>query len=335
MKLAGARAAAFCRAPETGLAGALLHGPDPGLLSLRRRELVAALVGSDPMRLVRLEPEAVRRDPAALDEALKARGFFVDRQALLIEGAKDALAELLRPLLPGLGPEDAFLVVTATGLTPRSALRKLFEGDRRLAALGLYPDPPGAAEIAERLARAGGPRRIEPEAARRLAERAAALDPGSFERFLEALALYAGEAEALTGADVAALAPQAAGDVDALVAAVAEADTARIGPLLARLTASGTRPDSAVSAVSRHFRQLFRLAAHPEGPAAAIGGLKGPKRDALLAQARRWPLARLEPALRHLAETERRLRSPGAKPEAALAERCLLRLAGIGARPRG
>ena len=67
MKPGAGDAAAFCRAPDQELAGALLHGADEGLVAMRRRELVAALLGpeADPLQLTRLEASALRivRDP--------------------------------------------------------------------------------------------------------------------------------------------------------------------------------------------------------------------------------------------------------------------------------
>lgn len=336
MKLSGGAGAAFCRRPDPSRAGALLHGPDAGLLGLRRRDLARALSEDDPLRLTRLEPDQVRRDPAALDTALKSRGFFSGRQVVVIEGAKDGLTAAIAPLIGELMPDDGFLLVTGTALGPRSSLRKLFEGADRLVAIGLYPDPPDAHEIGQRLAEAGGPKAIDPAAMAGLEELGRALDPGSFERLLDTLALYAHGAEMLTAEDLAALAPGGAGgDLDLLVMAVAQADAPRIGPLLARLGASGTAPASALGATARHFRRLVALASHPGGPRAAVEAarppVRGPRRDALLADLRRWPAPRAEAALRQLFETERRLRSPGHRPEAAMVERALLRVALMGA----
>ena len=149
MKLAGARAAAFCARPDASaigeLTGALLHGPDPGLLALRRRELVDFATEGDDLRLTRLEPGVALKTPAEIDAALRARGFFPGRRVVLIEGARDTLAGPLKAILAGIGPggvsQDALLIITAEGLTARSALRKLFEGspgeNGRLASLGL------------------------------------------------------------------------------------------------------------------------------------------------------------------------------------------------------
>jgi DNA polymerase-3 subunit delta len=142
----------------------LLHGPDAGLVALRRRQLVDFLTDGDDLRLTRLEPGVAQKDPAEIDAALRARGFFPGRRVVLIEGARDALAGPLKDILAtvrsgeaasGRGEEDAFLVVTSQNLTARSALRRLFEGAGELASLGLYPEPPDEAELAALLDKAG------------------------------------------------------------------------------------------------------------------------------------------------------------------------------------
>ena len=76
MKLAGARAAAFCARPDGRLTGALIHGPDAGLVALRRRELVAALTEGDDLRLTRIDHSEAMKDPAGIDAAVRTRGFF-------------------------------------------------------------------------------------------------------------------------------------------------------------------------------------------------------------------------------------------------------------------
>jgi DNA polymerase-3 subunit delta len=339
VKLAGARAAAFCARPDGRLIGALLYGPDDTLVALRRRELVRALTGGDEMRLTRLEPGVAAADPAAIDAALRARAFFPGRRVLLIEGAGDALARPLGVVLAGTAPEDAFLVVTAGGLSARSALRKLFETHAALAALAFYPDPPGAEELSGMLAAAGLADGLAVEAAGMLRDAACGMDRGALGQFVEMLGVYGLDREAPLGAaEVAALLPQAAeSQLDELVAAVAEGRAEQVGLLMARLAAAGVGPVAALIATGRHFRLLFGVAVAPGGPEAAIGRLRppafGPRRDALAAQARRWESGRLEAALRLLFQTDRALRSPGSRPDRAMVERCLMRIAMLA--PRG
>ncbi|HUF86072.1 MAG TPA: DNA polymerase III subunit delta [Thermohalobaculum sp.] len=333
MKLAGARAAAFCARPDARLKGALIYGPDGTLVALRRQELVQALTGGDDLRLTRIEAGAALRDPAGIDAALRARGFFPGRRVVLIEGAGDALSRPLAGMLPRIEPDDAFLLVTAGGLAARAALRRLFETDTALAALAFYPAPPDAAELDGLLAHAGLEGALGGDALAALGAAAQAMDRGALMQLIETIAVYAiGRAGPLGVAELAPLLP-ASGDseLDRLVAAVAEGRAEAVGPLMSRLTASGAGPVAMLIAAARHFRLLLGLRVAPEGIGAALGRLGpqafGPRREALTAQARRWDPARLEAALRLLFQTDRRLRSPGDRPDRALVERCLIRLA--------
>ncbi len=342
MKLGGARAAAFCARPGAGIAGALLYGPDAGLVALRRRELVDFLTEGDDLRLTRLEPAAALKDPAGIDAALRARGFFPGRRVVLIEGARDALAGPLKEILAGLGPDDAnqdaFLVVTAPSLAARSALRRLFEGAGGLASLGLYPEPPGEAELAGLLRSAGLAGGLTPEAGQDLAATACQIDRGSLLQLIEKIAVFALEHDGpLAQEELTPLLPAAAdGELDRLVAAVAEGRSEAVGPLIGRLAAAGTGAAGMLIATGRHFRQLLGLAAARDGIEAGLGRLRppvfGPRRRALAAQARHWGPRRLETANRLLFQADRTLRSAGDRPDRALVERCLIRLAMMAAR---
>ncbi len=339
MKLSGRQAAAFCRSPDRGLAGALLYGPDEGAVAESRRALVEALLGADadPMQLSRMDAAAVRRDPAALDAALRARGFFADpgagRSVVLVEGATDTLVGALEPVLGEAAPEDAFVVVTAGALAGRSALRRLFEASKRLFSLGIYPEPLDAGEIGSRLGELGVTAGLSDGAKDALVSLAAGMDAAGFERYLETLASYAlGANQPLQAADVAALAPSGLdAELDAFVAAVADGRAGAIGPLIRRVTASGATPVSLLLGLQRHFRQLLIAASADGGPDAGLGRVRpplwGPRRDAMRAQVAAWRRDRLELAGRLLFEADGRIRSAERVPALALVERCALRLA--------
>jgi DNA polymerase-3 subunit delta len=120
-------------------------------------------------------------------------------------------------------------------------------------------------------------------------------------------------------------------ELDRLVAAVAEGRADAVGPLIGRLAAAGVGAAGMLIAAGRHFRQLLGLAAARDGIDSALGRLRppafGPRRQALAAQARRWGPGRLETANRLLFQADRTLRSAGSRPDRALVERCLIRLA--------
>lgn len=333
MNLKGEAAAAFARRPDPAVTGVILFGHDAGRIALHRADLVAAVTEGDSMRLARLDPDTVRRDPAALADEARARGFFPGRRAVLVEGAKDGTAEAVGQALDGLLPEDALIVVTAPGLTAGAKLVKLFAPARDRMALAFYPDD-AAEDPGDLLAAAGCTARPSPEAAEALSALARELDAGSFRQFCTTLALYAGEAAELTAEDVAALAPARPAAAEAVVAAATGGQADRVGPLMARLEASGSDPASAVSAATRHLALLHRCLTAPGGPRPAIEGMKAAVavKRRLQADCSRWTPARAEQAMRLLFEAERSLRRSGPRPARAIAERALLRVAMMAAR---
>jgi DNA polymerase-3 subunit delta len=340
VKLSGREAAGYFARPDREKAGLLIYGADAMRVALRRQEAIAALLGpagEEEMRLTRLPAAELRRDPAALGDAVKATGFFPGFRVVFVEEAGDGLAPILAAALEDWAPGDAQIVVTAGALAARSALRKLFEGDARCVAVGLYADPPSRAEIEAELARAGLAR-VGPEALADLAALAQALDPGDFRQTVEKLALYAHDQPGpVTPEDVAAIAPVSTeAGVDDVLEAVAEGRHGEIGPLMARLAAQGVGPVTLCIGASRHFRALHAAASDPGGPAAGIARLRppvfGPRRERMARQARRWGRARLETALGLLVETDLQLRSAARAPQMAVVERCLIRLAMLGNR---
>ncbi|MDT8343571.1 MAG: DNA polymerase III subunit delta [Thermohalobaculum sp.] len=338
MKLSGRDSLRFCDAPDLRLAGALLYGPDAASVSAARRALVARLSEGDDLRVTRLDGAGLRKDPAALDEAVRARGFFPGRRVVLVDGARDEIAPAVEAALATAAPDDAFLVVEAGGLAARSALRKLFEASRRVASCGLYPDPPDPAELGAMLRRAGLTAGLTAEAEAALAGAVAETDRAQIAQTIEKIVLFGATAERPLDAKavLALLPPAAEAELDGLIAAVMAGKADAVVPLLGRVAAGGASPVQTMLAAGRQFRQILALVSAPDGIEAALGRLRpplfGPRRTAMQRQAALWPQARAEAALRLIQETDRTLRSAGSRPDRALVERCLIRLAMMAAR---
>ena len=340
MKLSGRDLAAFVSRPDPEVPGLLLFGGDAMRVALKRQDLVKALVGPEgeaEMRLVRLGPPDLRDEPSRLADEIKAVGFFPGQRAVVFEGAADAQAPKVADALEAWAPGDATLVVTAGQLSPRSALRKLFEGHKAAMAAAIYDDPPGRDEI-ERTLKAAGLKGIERDAGAALDELARTLDPGDFRQTVGKIALYKlGDETPLTAGEVAALAP-ASGEteMDDVLNVTAEAEVARIGPLMSRLESQGVTPVSLCIAATRHFRTLYAAAADPGGPGQGIARVKppvfGPRRDRMRRQAQDWGAPKLESALQILTDTDLGLRSAARAPQMAVMERALIRLAMLGRR---
>lgn len=335
MKLNRRDVAGYTRSPDPADAGLLLFGEDAMRVADARAAYVAAVGGPDAeadMRLTRLDAGDLRRDPAALIDALKARGFFDGPRVVIVEEATDALTPTFQAALEAWEPDDARLVVTARALPARSKLRKLFENSGNVRAGGIYDNPPTKSEVDDAIRAAG--LRPDRDAEAALYALSQTLEPGDFRQTLEKLSLYALGMDAVGVADVEACAPRSSeADLDDLLNIVAEGERGKIGPLLHRLYAQGTVPVTICIMALRHFRTLHRVAAHPEGVSSGIGALRppvyGPRRDRLARQASGWGVDRLEQGLRALLETDLTLRSGAYVPGGAVVERCLIRLASM------
>jgi DNA polymerase-3 subunit delta len=336
MKLSARDAKAFFAQPDPKVPGVLIHGPDPMRTAQRRAELLESLLGAnaaEEMRLDRIEPDAARRDPALLADALQARGFFSGARAVLVEGAGDGVAPAVQAALDRWREGDACLVLTAGLLPARSRLRKLFEGHRAACAAPVYADPPGRDEVAAALRKSG---LAEPpaEALNEIAALAGALDPGDFGQFVERLALYKlGDSAPVSASDIAAVAPATVTAVlDDTIDFVAEGRADMLPGAMRRLSGQGVTPVAIAIAATRHFRRLHAVACDPGGPGAGLARLRppvfGPRRDRLARQVSIWGREALEIALGELVALDLALRSATAVPNVALAERALVRLAG-------
>lgn len=333
MKLSGVEASRFFAKPDPQRAGLLIFGADPMAVALRRQEVISALIGpsgQEEMRLSRMSGADLRKDGARLLDAIKAVGFFPGPRAAFVEEATDGLTELIGNALKDWKPGDAALVVTAGSLTPKSALKTLFEKHPNAVCIGLYDDPPSQEEVAALLAKAGL-KSVDPAAMGDILTLSKSLDPGDFRQTLEKIALYKhGDPTPLSAGEVSDLAPGTAEtDVLDVVAAAVDGKAVELGLLMRRIEAQGVQAVTLCIQTLRYMRALHMASSDPGGVAAGMARSFGfgPRRGAMQAQADRWGMRALEQALALLVETDLTLRSSSRAPAMAVMERALIRIA--------
>lgn len=340
MKLSPRDAQSYFANPDKNRSGILIFGGDVMRVALKRQQLIAALIGpkgDEEMRLTRIPATDLRKDPAALQDAIKAQSFFPGARVAFVEDAQDNVAKTLTAALEDWQPGDAQIVVTAGSLTPRSAIRKLFETHRNTLATAVYDDPPSRQEIEADLA-AAGLGQISADAMQDIVALSQLLDPGDFRQTIEKLALFKlGDPEPVSSADVQNNAPATTGAaLDDVLNCVAEALDGEIGPIIRKLAGQGVQPVGICIGATRHFRTLHAAASDPGGPGSGISRVRppvfGPRRDRMVRQAKSWGVQKLETALQMLTETDLSLRSVAKAPQMAVIERTLIRLAMLGKR---
>lgn len=341
MKVTARDQASFLARPRKDCAAILLFGPEPMRTALTRQDLLKTCLGAnaaEDMRLTRMTGAQLRSEPAQLQDAIKAIGFFPGPRGVLITDVGDQATKVLKDALPVWEEGDAVVILEAGNLGKGSSLRKLVEAAPNAAAIGIYANPPSRRDIEDALKTAGVDADAEGQAA--LVALASALDPGDFRQVTNKLALYMmGLNRPANAADIEAVGPVTRdGAVDDLVHNAAEGAVERIGPELQRLAAQGIGPTTLVIAAMRHFRQLHAAACHPGGPDSGVARMRpavfGPRRDRVLRQVRKWGNHRLERALEALIETDLALRSGATHPPMALTERAFIRIAMMIARQR-
>ena len=336
MKLTGRDTIQYFAQPDPAKTGVLIYGSDAMRVALRRQEIIRALVGSageEELRLSRISAAALRKEPALLQDAVKAQGFFPGPRVVFLEDTTDTIAKIIDATLQDWQPGDAQLIATAGQLASRSRVRKLFESHRNTYALGLYDDPPSREEI-EATVKAAGLQALGQTAMTDLTTLSQMLDPGDFRQTVEKLALYMLDQDRPPDAvDIGACAPLSTeACLDDILNIVAEAKSGQIGPIMTKLKAQGTQPVSLCIGATRHFRTLYAAATDPGGAASGMARMRppvfGPRRDRMIRQASAWGVPKLEVALTMLTDTDLQLRSAEQNaPAIELVERTLIRLA--------
>ena len=303
----------FLKNPGDKTAAVLVFGPDEGLVRERVNMLVKAAAGSsdDPFRVVELDADVIRSDPARLMDEAGAISMLGGRRAVRINGITDGQARVIEDFLAGHRDSKNTLVIFEAGELPgRAALRKLFEAAPHAAAIACYHDSGGdlKAVIQTQLSAAG---KGASQAALAYLEQSLGGDRGATRSEIEKLLLYVGEARQVELEDVLASVGHSAGvEQDDLNHAIAEGDSKAIERQL-DLNLAETAPIMILRGLARHFLKLHGAVGRLESGASlqdAMIALNSPllwrDRPRLEKQCRRWNSRAIAIALQKIGETE-------------------------------
>lgn len=334
MKLAAQRVAAFLKSPDAGVRAAIIYGPDSGLVRERADRLSGAICPdlNDAFRVVELDGDALRDDAARLNDEAASLSLIGGRRLVRVRAADDGLGTIFDRFFKSSPPGDAFIVVEASDLGPRSSLRRAFEAAKDAVAIACYLD--GPREISELARELLGARniKIKPEALQYLTAHLGS-DRQVSRRELEKLALYVGDGgEVGEDAVLNSIGDSAELSIDEVVFAAADGDTVQLERALNRAFAEGAQPVTLLRAELRHFQRL-----HLAGSRLASGAgeeealkLRPPLFfklvDRFKRQLRVWPPGKAGAALEALNAAEAQSKTTGL-PAETICRAALLRIA--------
>src|ERR1700744_1476220 len=241
--------------PPKDLAIALVYGPDTGLVQERAEKLLKSVVPdlTDPFNVADLSEPVLLADPARLADEAAAISMMGGRRVVRVRGASNDLADLFEQFLED-PPGDAR--VGGGDVAKSAALRKLFEGDDKAAAIACYADNARNLEDVVRDALRAEGLSIASDA---LADAVSRLgsDRGVTRRELEKLALYAKGQKSVSLDDVrAVMGDEAEARSEEASDAAGSGDFARLDLALERLWTADMAPALVIRGALGHFQRL-------------------------------------------------------------------------------
>jgi len=350
MKLTGTRAARFITAPQDGIIGALLFGPDRGLAKERANKLAKIYCANpdDAFAATMLTADDLTSDPAKLADEISALSMFGDarlvRVSLNHERNGAAISKIIKSFDAEPKKAEAKVIIEAGDLSPRSAVRKAFEAAGHFVSIGCYAASANDLANLVRTTLNELSITIEPEALdlwTPLLEGDHALARGEIEK----MALYKGygdEAGAkVTINDIKILAAGGQNaSIDDIIISAMDGRLYDCDTSFKRAVAGKINSAVILRSLQRHLGRLIEATANMDSgdtPENAIKALRPPvfrmQERAFLGQLRIWPGRMLRRALSQSLEAEKQLKTAGA-PGDAITGRLLLALAGYAKKRR-
>jgi len=312
----------------------LVHGQDEGLAHERVKTIVRNLIGRDPdpLRLVRLEGDAVAREPGGLADEAYAVPMFGGARAIWIDAQGRDLLPALEPLFAR-PPTDCTIVVKAGQLKKGTGLRAAVEGSPIGVSIECYSDDRDAlASLIDSEASAAG-LSIAPDARAALVALIGA-DRQTTRGEISKLMLYARGKSLITAEDVEAIVSDAApSHLDVLIDQALLGDPPAVEASAMRFFHEGGDPDHLMMRLVQRLTLLHRLRLEMDqgrsfDAACQALFVKMPTsaRRALAKQAERWTSESIAQRLPAVRQASARVRSE-ARLAGVLATRALWRLA--------
>lgn len=143
MKLPANKVNSFIQSVPSDVSACLVYGPNQSLVDWYTDKIESALKsgrfkGADE---ISMSADEMKEHPERLANEISNLSLFVPNKIISISNAVDGLTKIITPAISRLN-KDTFLLIKADNLSPKSSLRKLFEGGDNLVALACYEETP-------------------------------------------------------------------------------------------------------------------------------------------------------------------------------------------------
>lgn len=344
MKIAPKLIEGFVKRPAPESLAVLVYGPDEGLVRERMNALTSHVVKDihDPFNVAEFPGSALAENPSRLMDEAMAMSMLGGRRVVRIHSAEDNTTSIIKATLEALKPADAFVVVSAGNLSPRSSLRLLFESAENAAAIPCYVEDARdiGRVIADSLRAAGFT--ISSEALTLMAGQVVG-DRAMARSEVEKLITYMGTTQKSISLEdiIACTGDHAALSMDDLARNVASGQFAEAERILRHILSEGLPAVTALRSLQNYFMKLHITKSRMEKGETkeqAMGKLKPPLffkvKPAFESQLSGWSLPQMENALTLLASVEAKCKQTANDPY-LMCSRAILSLSQTGAKATG
>lgn len=344
MKIAPKLIESFIKRPSPETMAVLLYGPDEGLVRERMNVLTGTIVKDihDPFNVAEFPGSQLSENPARLMDEAMAMSMLGGRRVVRIHAAEDGVSSIIKGVLAELKPADAFIVIGAGSLSPRSSLRLLFENAENAAAVPCYVEDERdiGRVIADALKSAGFT--ISSEALVYMAGQVVG-DRAIVRSEVEKLITYIGATQKSIALEdvIACTGDSAALSLDDLAKNVASGQFAEADRILRHVMSEGIPAITALRSLQNYFMKLHITKSRiekGESKDEALRKLRPPLffkvKPAFEFQLSGWSLTQMENALALLSSVEAKCKQTANDPY-LMCSRAILSLSQTGARATG
>lgn len=272
MKLTYKQVAGFLKAPLNNCVGVLLYGPDSGLVLEHAKTVRNSAVSDpkDPFSTAELTDSIIETNPAALADELFAFNMLGGKRLVSLRTEEESIPKIIEEIYMGDSLPEAYFLVTAGELGPRSSLRAFFEKHPKLAALPCYRDESiqidGLIMTAFKSANIKANREVVDYLADHLGN-----DRGITRQELQKILLYVGDTGALSLEEAEALIGNfAERTMDDFCTALADGLAADTDAVMQKILQENVQPVVVLRSINRYFQKLHNLHAQMQAGGVSI-----------------------------------------------------------------
>lgn len=143
MKIQANKVDEFIKTFDNTIRGVLIYGPDTGLVSIRKNEILQKVLPDykNSLSLILLTPATLKEKPTIINDEYNSISLFGgDKKVILIEDAENSLSKILEPIFSKTQNTENFIIITADDLDSKSTLKKFAEYNQYFASLPCYKD---------------------------------------------------------------------------------------------------------------------------------------------------------------------------------------------------